>query len=243
MWNRRSKKAAAAQAAAPAAAPQQDADAVAVEPPPVDAADTQCDLRISVSDDLALVSIRPPQGTARAPLDVVCVVDVSGSMQTDAPAPASDDAGKREHFGFSVLDLVKHAVATVAHVLGPADRLAIVAFSGEASVVLQPTAMSEAGRGRADKALDEMYPSGSTNLWAGLEAGIKLLETSGSPQRVGAVMLLTDGQPDTVQEHWVRKRCESHGQVPGTVSAFGFGYSLNSQLLAEIAAEGLGAYA
>ena len=37
--------------------------------------------------------------------------------------------------GLSMLDLVRHAVTTLAHMMQPDDRLALVAFSTSASVV------------------------------------------------------------------------------------------------------------
>lgn len=54
----------------------------------------------------------PPNVThTRAPLDICCVIDVSGSMDSEAPAPG--DAGSRESTGLSVLDIVRHSLKTI----------------------------------------------------------------------------------------------------------------------------------
>ena len=44
--------------------------------------------------------------------------------------------------GLNILDVVKHAVKTVMHILQDDDRLAIVAFSSKASLTLPLTPMT-----------------------------------------------------------------------------------------------------
>lgn len=61
-----------------------------------------------------LVTLTPPntpRDQKRAPLDICCVIDVSGSMGSDAPVPG--EAGAAESTGLSVLDVVKHALRTI----------------------------------------------------------------------------------------------------------------------------------
>lgn len=69
-----------------------------------------------------LVTITPPknpvdklgQGSKRAPLDICCVIDVSGSMGSAAPIPADPTTNSpAESTGLSVLDVVKHALRTI----------------------------------------------------------------------------------------------------------------------------------
>jgi Mg-chelatase subunit ChlD len=55
-------------------------------------------------------------------------------------------------------------VKTVMHTLGDDDRLSLVAFSDSARTVLPLTAMSEAGRATAMRALETLRPSGRTNI-------------------------------------------------------------------------------
>ena len=84
-------------------------------------------LSLSLSADVeakqVLVSVFPPakpqpqseKGTAkRASLDICCVIDVSGSMSSEAIIPADPAAGTREErTGLSILDVVKHALRTI----------------------------------------------------------------------------------------------------------------------------------
>lgn len=61
------------------------------------------------------------------PTDVCCVVDISGSMGASC---AGKTDGKTEYveMGYSLLDLVKHAMKTILKVLRPDDRLALILF-------------------------------------------------------------------------------------------------------------------
>jgi hypothetical protein len=78
---------------------------------------------VSVTSDLndVLVTLTPPSNVPRVSIDVCCVVDVSGSMGTEATLKT--ESGKSESHGLNLLDVVKHAVTTVANVLNTNDRL------------------------------------------------------------------------------------------------------------------------
>lgn len=105
----------------------------------------------------------PLLGKTRTPCDVVCVVDVSGSM--NMAATLKDTSGNTESHGlnarlsadfilyfisfFQILDVVKHAVKTIVSSLKDQDRLAIVAFDNIAKVTLKLTEMNEKGRNSA----------------------------------------------------------------------------------------------
>lgn len=60
---------------------------------------------------------------------VICVLDISGSMDVEAT-----QAGKAESDGFTRLDLVKHSVNTIIHSLDEGDFLGIVTFSTKARI-------------------------------------------------------------------------------------------------------------
>lgn len=93
------------------------------------------------SQEGVIVRIEPPQCPAdgnlsHVPCDIVLVIDVSFSMSTAAPVVGVDDAGSvtREHAGYSVLDITKHAALTVLETLDARDRLGVVSFSTNAKV-------------------------------------------------------------------------------------------------------------
>ncbi|KAF8688078.1 hypothetical protein HU200_042445 [Digitaria exilis] len=112
----------------------------------------------------------------RAPLDLVTVLDVSGSM-----------SGEK-------LALLKQAMGFVIDNLGPHDRLAVVAFSSGAHRVTRLLRMSDAGKGQARTAVESLVASGGTNIAEGLRTAAKVLDERRHRNAVSSVILLSDGQ-------------------------------------------------
>jgi hypothetical protein len=112
-----------------------------------------------------LLTIEPSESTIRTPVDVACVIDISGSMGAAAEIPNGESTG------LSVLDIVKHAVKTIIKSMNPNDRLAIVSFSNSAETVIPLTQMTSQGQTLAITALEQLQPTYSTNLWSGNPIG------------------------------------------------------------------------
>jgi len=74
------------------------------------------------------ISVGIPDKKAEAPpMDIVCIVDISCSMGGSA-ACQTDGHTEYEDLGFSLMDLVKHAVKTVIKAMRPQDRISIILF-------------------------------------------------------------------------------------------------------------------
>jgi len=186
-------------------------------------------------DVVVMLRISPPQVEKRASVDICCVIDVSGSMDDEARIQGS--TGTAESHGLTLLDVAKHGVRTIAHTLGPDDRLALIAFNHNATIVFDLKAMDEDGQKYADSDIDKLLAGGGTRLWQGLQAGFDVLRNTTSVGRMGHIMLLTDGKADDKIEVWpsFEAYVEEHKTLPCTVSTFGFGYKLDSDLLSQIA--------
>ena len=114
-----------------------------------------------------------PEG-ARPPLNLVFLIDTSGSMQ-----------------GPDRLGLLKYAFRQLLGALGPQDKVAIVAYAGSAGEVLAPTPASE--RATILAALDGLDAGGSTAGGEGLQLAYRLAERMGGKGSVNRVVLATDG--------------------------------------------------
>ena len=207
-----------------------------------------------MSDVCAVVTLAPPtapQGGSRPGADICCVVDVSGSMGADATM--KNESGASESHGLSLLDIVKHALRTIIKTLAPTDRLAIVAYSTKARIVCPLGAMHNSGILKAQAAVNNLASGGQTNLWDGLKTGLDLLRDAGADvasDRTASVLLLTDGLPNMspprgeveMLRRYVDRNLSSNAMAHIALSTFGFGYSLDSPLLAELATEGEGSY-
>ncbi|KAI3758136.1 hypothetical protein L6452_05687 [Arctium lappa] len=112
----------------------------------------------------------------RAPVDLVTVLDISGSM-----------AGTK-------LSLLKRAMGFVIQNLGPADRLAVIAFSSTARRLFPLRKMSDTGKQHALQAVNSLVANGGTNIAEGLQKGGKVMEDRREKNPVSSVILLSDGQ-------------------------------------------------
>jgi len=70
------------------------------------------------------------------------VVDVSDSMNQTC-AGVTDGRTEYVELGYSLLDLIKHALRTVVLTMRPVDRLALVTFNQASEVAFGFTEMSE----------------------------------------------------------------------------------------------------
>ncbi|KAF3915116.1 hypothetical protein ABW20_dc0101116 [Dactylellina cionopaga] len=215
-----------------------------------------------------LITVTPPRqpeqgekGAAfkRAPVDLCCVIDVSGSMEESAPAQ-SEDGKSKEDTGLTILDIVKHAMKTIIATLNDDDRLAIVAFDTRAELITDFQSSTTSGKSSLNASVDRLQPKASTNLWDGLKMGMNLLhdlqhKSEGSSSsttakkaegRLASLFILTDGQPNVnpprghvpMLQQWL----ESHPDTRFAINGFGFGYDLDSALMSDIARAGGGHY-
>jgi len=199
-------------------------------------------------DDQVAISIAIPDGGAhRMPVDVCCVIDISGSMAVDATFQDPNDESRQISDGLTILDIVKHSVKTVINTLTDNDRVAIVAFSSNASIVFPLTEMSSTGKTAAVNALERLESDGQTNIWAGLQAGLDALRTNSDIPRKKNVFLLTDGQPTDAppkgEVDSLSRYLETYPDLKCQIHTFGFGYSLKSDLLVGLARYGNGTFA
>ncbi|PGH15567.1 hypothetical protein AJ79_02349 [Helicocarpus griseus UAMH5409] len=199
-----------------------------------------------------ILSVHPPlhpeNDIRHVPCDIVLCIDVSGSMDTSAPLPTTDETGKREETGLTVLDLTKHAARTIIETLNEDDRLGVVVFSNNAEVVYGISNMDEKNKKEALKVVEALRPLSLTNLWHGLRMGLKELDRAEPrPQNIQALYVLTDGIPNHMcpkqgyvfkLRHKLRKQTD---RLP-LIHTFGFGYDIRSGLLQSIAEVGGGSY-
>ncbi|KAI0517910.1 hint-domain-containing protein [Xylaria bambusicola] len=211
--------------------------------------------------DGVIVTVQPPDKplspvAGHVPCDIVLVIDVSQSMSDNAPAAVYDEQGNaaKEDFGLTILDLTKHAARTIVSTLNEGDRLGIVTFNRVLSrswayifgtqIIQDLTPMTEENKAQMNVSIDSMRTDGATNLWGGITEGLKLFEPGCSNGRVPALMVLTDGQPNTQcpSQGYVRK-LQTMGPLPASINTFGFGYDIRSGLLKSIAETSNGNYA
>jgi len=149
-------------------------------------ADTQL-VHIALQGQMPAIEDRPP-------LNLVFLIDTSGSMQ---------DANK--------LPLLKQSFRLMLGQLRPEDQVAIVTYAGSAGQVLAPT--DAANRSVILGALDNLDAGGSTAGQAGLQQAYDVAENMSQQGQVTRVLLATDGDfnvgisdPDALKDFIADKR-------------------------------------
>ncbi|MAU01191.1 MAG: hypothetical protein CL608_28950 [Anaerolineaceae bacterium] len=174
--------------------------------------------RIQLSDTeqvvYLLVDILPPkQEMKQRPLNLSLVLDRSTSMQ-----------GSR-------LSHVKTAVELIVNKLTKADTLSIVSFSDRAEVVV-PAGKVENPLAVIGQ-LRSVQPSGGTEIYHGLQAGLQELRKADPAKHTNHLILLTDGHTyGDAQQCLELARRMAENNIG--LSAFGLGTEWNDQFLDEL---------
>ncbi|KAM7280605.1 hypothetical protein ACFE04_007739 [Oxalis oulophora] len=161
----------------------------------------------------------PPQShltSSRAPIDLVALLDVSGSMNG------------------AKLEMLKRAVRLVISSLGSADRLSIVAFAASPKRLLPLKRMTVQGQRAAQRIVDRLVcGQGSCIVSEALKKATKILDDRIEMNPVASIVLLSDGQDEMVNtnSNHNQRRGSSHASstrfahVEIPINSYGFGQS------------------
>lgn len=154
---------------------------------------------------------------AQATLDLVCLIDCSGSMN-----------------GFK-LTQVQQTLVYMMEILQPTDRMALVAFNSEA-VVLNSLrlATKENKCGRLLSNIQKLTAVGGTNIVGGLRKALKILKQRKTKNSVSSIFLLGDGNDNFELEGL--DSLLSKSQIENlTIHTFGYGEDHDPDSLRKIA--------
>lgn len=170
---------------------------------------------------LELAAPPAPEVTERRPIDVVAVIDRSGSMSGEP------------------LEAVLRATGQLAQLLGADDRLAVVTFDDAVDLVL-PLAHHDSALARG--VLRSIHSGGSTNLSGGWLKGMEILTAHGRHDALKRVLVLTDGMANIgIVDPGALSGLTSAARGQGiTTSMIGFGDGYDERLLAVMADAGGG---
>jgi uncharacterized protein YegL len=154
----------------------------------------------------------------RSGIDIVCVIDVSGSM-----------SGLK-------LELVKKTLLFMISKLDEIDRVSIITFSDSSILLSNFVCMNSIGKEKLSYIVKGMQIQGGTEIILGLKKSLKLLKDRVYINQVTSILLLTDGvdnNRDTAMSR-LEKVFVTYDKLIATsytIHAFGYGQDHQADLL------------
>ena len=162
-------------------------------------------------------------------VDLLCVIDISGSMK-----------GQK-------LNQIKLSLKSIISFMTPKDRLCIILFNDNANIYLNLDFMTEETKKIYLEKIEKIKAHGGTNILSGLTKALEILkedkknENNNEPMeemRVKTVMLLSDGYDnDYGTEEIVDevKKITKGQNLAFTLHTFGYGEDYDSKLMSKLA--------
>jgi Ca-activated chloride channel family protein len=180
-----------------------------------------------VKMELSLAAAETAGARPRTPADLIVVLDRSGSME-----------GPK-------IEAARAALHELVEQLGPGDRMALVAFSSGAEVLIPPVAVSPETKAAWRRTAAGISAGGGTNMSGGLDLALELAaRLSAAGGRAGRMLLISDGaanEGDSTPEG-LTARARRAARLEYAVSSIGVGEQFNEYLMAALADAGTGNY-
>jgi Ca-activated chloride channel family protein len=167
----------------------------------------------------ALLEVSPreeKESLPTPPLNICLVLDRSTSMQGDK------------------MDMVKATAIQLLRGLRPQDVLSVVTFSDRAEVIVS-AALNQDNK-KQEGRIQMIQASGATEIYNGLEAGLKEIRRTLDPSRVNHIILLTDGQTYGDEQACLTLAEEAASQNIG-ITGMGIGHEWNDIFLDALASK------
>ena len=157
------------------------------------------------------------------PVDLICIVDVSGSMYGEP------------------LNLVKESLKCLLKLMNDTDNFALVTFSGSSYLINDLTKMTKENKNLILDNIENLRAGGGTNIYSGLEEGLKLIKNDYSlGDRIASMILLSDGEDGYYYDRVVSMfedliEREGKKNYVFTLNTFGYGSYYDYNLMNNIA--------
>ena len=151
-------------------------------------------------------------------VDLICVVDISGSMSS-----------------YNKMNLVKESLKYLVNLMNSQDKLAIVTFSSNSNTLFGLTQMTEANKANVIPKIEALIANGGTDIYSGLTRGLGLIKHAySSEERVASMILLSDGfdqgsNSDTKFANYINS--EKKYNYAFTLHTLGYGESHQADLM------------
>jgi secreted protein with Ig-like and vWFA domain len=176
------------------------------------------------------VSCQIPSQTILPSGALVLVIDVSGSMGANVGGSTRTQQ-----------ELANEAAVLALNTLYPQDLVGVVAFSGQAELIVEVQLNSNPAA--VAKTVHKLQPDGGTNIYAGLDMAYQqLAPLTVQDAAIKHIILLTDGNSGAPAPGGYVKLASQMRKNGITLSTIGVGDGHDKQLLSQLAQMGRGNY-
>jgi len=146
-------------------------------------------------------------GGTRTSVDLICVIDVSGSM-----------SGEK-------IELVRETLRFLIETLTPSDRLSLITFNSGGNRICPLRTVTQENMVGFSANINGLIASGGTNIMSGLSLALKTIRDRKTPNKVTSIFLLSDGQDKGAEEQLreALKKPENAELGVFSIHSFGFG--------------------
>lgn len=154
----------------------------------------------------------------RMGIDLICVVDVSGSMASEKK-----------------LNLVQETLRTMISMMTEYDRLALIVFNHEARQIFPLRQISQKNSQLFADFINSLNSSGGTNINNGVSLAMEMIKHRKYKNPITSVFLLSDGQDQVSNSLKTIQTTLNSIEESFTVHSFGFGKDHDADLMRDIA--------
>ena len=144
----------------------------------------------------------------KSSVDLLCVIDVSGSM------------------GGQKIELVKESLKTLLGMMDSSDRLGLILFNQHGTLLADLTPVTTSNKIDLLTKIDSIRANGGTSILSGLEIAVDILTKSHDLTVTSGVILLSDGQDNNLSDKELAdglKQLTKGKNLSFTLHTFGYG--------------------
>jgi len=165
------------------------------------------------------------QEEKRVSADLICVIDISGSM------------------GGEKISLVKESLKILVDMMEQKDRIALVLFESQAKLLYDIDYLTPKNKTKVKDLINNIYAGGGTNIASGLEIAVGILKKQKENKtieegRSSSIILLSDGQDNNMNDTQLGDKLKSLTKGEGlsfTLNTFGYGYDHDPKIMNKLA--------
>ena len=165
------------------------------------------------------------QEEKRVSADLICVIDISGSMQGEK------------------IEQVKESLNILVDMMDPKDRIALVLFDQQAKLLYDLNYLDTKNKEQVKNLIKSIEARGGTNIASGLEIAVDILKkekknVKDNESRSSSIILLSDGCDNYSNDIVLAEKLKSFTKGEGlsfTLNTFGYGYDHDPKIMNKLA--------